>query len=348
MQYLVWKGDYFQMGVERGTLLKRNGITFPLRLDRFQLDHGKRSEAILRHFFPEVCAEIRGVSEATGTDYAALASWLLCMGCCMYNLEDNLPTEIRGCTAFAHSNGSCTLYGRNNDLPPYLKQASKSELYLPNGGNRFCMTTSSFINGEEGLNEHGLVAAMTFVLTNPEQLRPGLNACFVVRYLLERAVSAKHALDLLMALPIAGNCNLLLADASGEMAVVECTPCAKRVRPPISLPGGRVVCAVNRFLDELSGCGDCSGDGDFHSAKRYRTVIDHFSTPMQGDQTEAAMRLLKGDEGFMCQYDDIPDFETVWSSIFDLGSLAVYRADGDPRTAPFVADNRLRAIVKGI
>lgn len=232
MQYLVWKGDSFQMGVERGTLLKRKGITFPLRLDRFQLEHGKRSEAILRHFFPEVCAEIRGVSEVTGTDYAALASWLLCMGCCMYNLEDNLPTEIRGCTAFAHSNGSCTLYGRNNDLPTYLKQASKSELYLPNGGNRFCMTTSSFINGEEGLNEHGLVAAMTFVLTNPEQLRPGLNACFVVRYLLERAVSAKHALDLLMALPIAGNCNLLLADASGEMAVVECTPCAKRVRPP--------------------------------------------------------------------------------------------------------------------
>lgn len=52
MQYLVWKGDYYQMGVERGTLLKRNAITFPLRLDRFQLEHGKRSEAILRHFFP--------------------------------------------------------------------------------------------------------------------------------------------------------------------------------------------------------------------------------------------------------------------------------------------------------
>ena len=108
------------------------------------------------------------------------------------------------------------------------------------------------------------------------------------------------------------------------------------------------MCAVNRFLDEPSGCGDCSGDGDFPSDKRYRTVIDRFSTPMQGDQTEAAMRLLKGDEGFMCQYADIPDFETVWSSIFDLGSLAVYRADGDPRTAPFVADNRLRASVKGI
>lgn len=108
-----------------------------------------------------------------------------------------------------------------------------------------------------------------------------------------------------------------------------------------------MVCAVNRFLDEPSGAATAPATETF-SAKRYRTVIDHFSTPMQGDQTEAAMRLLKGDEGFMCQYDDIPDFETVWSSIFDLGSLAVYRADGDPRTAPFVADNRLRAIVKGI
>lgn len=348
MQYLTWKGDHFQMGLERGMLLKRNGVTFPLRLDRFQLEHGKRSEAILRHFFPEVCAEIRGVSDATGTDYDALVSWLLCMGCCMYNLEDNLPAEIRGCTAFACRNGGRTLYGRNNDLPPCLKQASKSELYLPSGGARFCMTTSSFINGEEGLNEYGVAAAMTFVLTNPEQLRPGLNACFVVRYLLERAVSTKCALDLLMELPIAGNCNLLLADAGGEMVVIECTPCVKRVRSPISLPGGQVVCAVNRFLDETSGCGCVSDARDFYSAKRYRTVIERFSAPLQGDETEAVMRLLKGDNGFLCQYDDIPDFETVWSSVFDLNSLAIYRAHGDPRTAPFVADNRLRSVIRGV
>ena len=348
MQFLTWKGDPFQMGVERGTLLKRNGVTFPLRLDQFQLEHGKRSEAILRRFFPEVCAEIRGVSDATGTDYAALVSWLLCMGCCMYNLKDNLPTEIRGCTAFAHSSGGRAIYGRNNDLPPFLKQASKSELYLPAGGNRFCMTTSSFINGEEGLNEHGLAVAMTFVLTNPRQLRPGLNACFAVRYLLERAASTRSALDLLMELPISGNSNLLLADASGDMAVIECTPCTKRVRPPVALPGGRVVCAVNRFLDEAGKCGDASDAGDFYSAERYRTVIHHFSTPTRGDPTGAAMRLLKGDEGFLCQYDDLADFETVWSSVFDLGSLAICRADGDPRTAPFVADNRLRAIVNGV
>jgi hypothetical protein len=44
-------------------------------------------------------------------------------------------------------------YGRNNDLPHYLKDGSKSEIYNPTGGNKFNITTSSFINGEEGINE---------------------------------------------------------------------------------------------------------------------------------------------------------------------------------------------------
>ena len=42
----------------------------------------------------------------------------------------------------------------------------------------------------------------------------------------------------------------------------------------------------------------------------------------------------------MCQYD-APGFETVWSSIFDLKTLMIYRAEGDPRKKKFSADNRL-------
>lgn len=33
----------------------------------------------------------------------------------------------------------------------------------------------------------------------------------------------------------------------------------------------------------------------------------------------------------MSQYDDAQDFETVWSSIFDLDAFVVHRAQGDPR-----------------
>lgn len=44
----------------------------------------------------------------------------------MYNLEDNFPLEVRGCTAFAINYKYHMYYGRNNDLPPYLKKGTKS------------------------------------------------------------------------------------------------------------------------------------------------------------------------------------------------------------------------------
>lgn len=50
--------------------------------------------------------------------------------------------------------------------------------------------------------------------------------------------------------------------------------------------------------------------------------------------------------GFMCQYDNEPDFETVWSSIFDLDSLVIYRAEGDPRKNKFVTDSRLHNLIR--
>lgn len=59
-------------------------------------------------------------------------------------------------------------------------------------------------------------------------------------------------------------------------------------------------------------------------------------------------QLLKGGYGFMCQYDNEPDFETVWSSIFDLDSLVIYRAEGDPRKKKFVTDSRLHALLSEV
>ena len=67
---------------------------------------------------------------------------------------------------------------------------------------------------------------------------------------------------------------------------------------------------------------------------------------IQDNYIETTKQLLKGDYGFMCQYDD-PNFETVWSSVFDLKTLMIYRAEGDPRKKKFVVDNRLHSIVKG-
>ncbi|MDE7354741.1 MAG: acyl-CoA--6-aminopenicillanic acid acyl-transferase [Acetatifactor sp.] len=342
MYHLRLKGDHYEMGVKRGKIFNKCRMSFPLQLDNFQLEHGKQSEEILRKFFPEVCEEIRGVSDTIAADYLHFASWMLCMGCCMYNLQNNFPVEIRGCTAFAYSINGKLIYGRNNDLPPYLRDGCKSEIYAPKNGNRFNITTSSFINGEEGLNEHGLAVAMTFVMTDLNKIKAGFNSCFIVRYLLEKAANTEQAVSQLYNLPIASNCNILLADKSGNMAVVECTPTIKKIREAEIVYGERIVCTVNSFVsDEMKPYDDAYGN-DYDSRKRYKVVLDSFSSGrIKDDYIETTKQLLKGNYGFMCQYDNEPDFETVWSSIFDLESLAIYRAEGDPRKKTFVSDNRL-------
>lgn len=345
MYHLRLKGDHYQMGVKRGKIFQKSNITFPLHLDDFQLEHGRKSERILKEYFPEVCEEIKGVSDTIGVSYLPFVSWMLCMGCCMYNLEDNIPVEIRGCTAFAYSKNNNIIYGRNNDLPPYLKKGSKSEIYSPLNGNRFNITTSSFINGEEGVNEHGLAVAMTFVMTSLKNIQAGFNSCFVVRYLLEKANSTENALFLLMKLPIASNCNILIADKSGEMLVVECTPYEKRIREAVSIDDAKIVCTVNSFTSDEMKQHDAAKGNDYQSAKRYRTVMENFSTHIKGNLIEATQQLLRGNFGFMCQYDE-PDFETVWSSIFDLKKLMIYRAEGDPRKKKFIVDSRLHNIVQ--
>ncbi len=345
MHHLRLKGGHYEMGVKRGKVFGRSRITFPLHLDNFQLEHGKQSEEILRKFFPEVCEEMKGVSDTIGADYLQFASWMLCMGCCMYNLEDNVPVEVRGCTAFAYSKDGKLMYGRNNDLPPYLRDGCKSEIYAPENGNRFHITTSSFINGEEGLNEHGLAVAMTFVMTGLKKIQAGFNSCFIVRYLLEKANTTEQAITLLSDLPIASNCNILLADKGGRMAVAECTPTVKNIREAEKFDDGKIVCTVNSFISEQMKPYDDANGNDYDSCKRYKVVMDSFSSGLlRSDYVETTKQLLRGGYGFMCQYDNEPDFETVWSSIFDLRSLAIYRAEGDPRKKKFVSDNRLHNI----
>ena len=70
----------------------------------------------------------------------------------MYNLEYNIPVEVRGCTAFAYSSNGRTIYGRNNDLPPYLREGSKSEIYAPKNadlkGNLIALSNAAFGDGE--------------------------------------------------------------------------------------------------------------------------------------------------------------------------------------------------------
>lgn len=343
MYHLRFKGNHYDIGVKRGKIFKKCNIKFPLNMDEFQMKHGIESEKVLSKYFKEVCEEVKGITDTLEIDYYKFISWLLAMGCCMYNLEDNFPVEIRGCTAFAINYKNHIYYGRNNDLPPYLKKNSKSEIYKITNRNKFNITTSSFINGEEGINEKGLTVAMTFVGTKFEDIMPGFNSVFIVRYLLEKANNVDEAKKLLLDLPVSSNCNILLADNCGDMIVIECSPKEKNIRKPIKINDDlSVICTVNNFKTESMKKYEWDEKDEYNTSERYNNVIRAFKNYSNKNIIEYIKEVLKGNKGFMCQYDKSLNFETVWSSIFDLDSLTIYRSEGNPRKCKYVKDERLK------
>lgn len=184
---------------------------------------------------------------------------------------------------------------------------------------------------------------MTFVGTKLEDITPGFNLVFIVRYLLEKANNVKDAKELLLKLPVSSNCNILLADNSGDMIAVECSPKEKNIRKPIKINDDlSVICTVNNFTSESMKKYEWDEQDEYHTDERYDNVISAFRNFSSEDITEYIKEVLRGNKGFMCQYDKSLNFETVWSSVFDLESLIIYRSEGNPKRCKFIKDERLK------
>ena len=263
------------------------------------------------------------------------------MGCCLVPKDDTV--EVRGCTAFSFSSEGLTYYGRNNDLPPFLRKISKSVYYQPRNGNSFVLNTSSFVNGEEGMNEHGFIAAMTFVVPNPLEIKPGLNSVFLVRYLLEKCNSVEEGIEALNKLPIASSCNILLADSTGKMVVMECTPFGNHNRLPLKNKLGEdFVITVNHFTSKQMQKYDNSNQNVYDSKVRYETVLNALQKPST-NAINYTKDILSGKKGFLCQYSRKLNFDTIWASVFNSADLFIYRTEGNPARSKFKVDLRLQS-----
>ncbi|MCW8965641.1 MAG: C45 family autoproteolytic acyltransferase/hydrolase [Candidatus Pacearchaeota archaeon] len=331
----------YQNGKELGKYFLKHKTRFPIKLNKFQKEYGKESVKLLEKFFPEATEEIRGITDTIKQDYEIFASWLMCMGCCLI-FRENHNVEVRGCTAFSFVHNNKIYYGRNNDLPPYLKEVSKSIFYNSKNKNKFILNTSSFVNGEEGINEFGLVVAMTFVIPKKGEVKPGFNSLFLVRYILENCKTVEEGIKSLQKLPIASSCNILLADRKKEMVIVECHPDKINIRKSDKNKNGeKFVVTVNHFTSKSMQKYDRSKQNVYSSKARYETAYASLKKEDYKDAINYAKDILSGKHGFMCQYKNIK-FETIWSSIFNISDKNIYLAKGNPENTEFIEDKRLK------
>lgn len=330
MYHEYFAGTHYETGFHWGAQLARHGnflldnIGYPITKER--LEFSAACVPSYQAYFPEILEEIQGLADGQRCDRAKLQAFLLSMYA--------MPPQPH-CSCFAFSSGGQVLLGRNSDFLPGLQKYSMNVTYrFPSGACSFTGNTTAFVEMEDGVNAHGLAVGLTSVY--PPAVKPGMNGGMLLRYFLERCKTTRDVLESVRSLPISSAQTFTVADASGEIAVVEC--CSEGVeilRPEENRP---YVCAVNTFHGPtLRQWKDTERD-DWHSERRYQTMTDALARIGTEMTLEKAEALLSGRYGFLCQYDRKSGKDTIWSVIYDPKNRRIFRAEGNPARCKFRED----------
>ncbi|MBT8424766.1 MAG: C45 family peptidase [Silicimonas sp.] len=166
-------------------------------------------EAAIRRHMPELAEIHRELSQIAGdSDRAArfLSGWCP-------------PAYLGGCSLAAHAREREVRLVRNYDLSPELNEG----FLLRSAWRRPVMGMVEFLWGlSDGVNDAGLCVALAF--GGRGALGRGFGITHIVRYLLETCDTVAEAETKLSRLPSHMAYNLVLADASGQVASVELLP----------------------------------------------------------------------------------------------------------------------------
>jgi len=328
-----FEGAHGDIGFRWGALLAERGqfilqrLGFPLTQERRRF--ARACLPLYQRFFPEILEEIRGIAEGQRCAPEDIQAFLFSM----YAM-----TPACHCSCFAVANSGGVLFGRNSDFLTALEDCNRHAVYrLP--GCSFVGNTTAFVQMEDGVNAHGLAVGLTSVY--PHAVRPGLNAGLLLRYFLEKCGTTREVIRQARELPIASAQTFTVADASGEIAVIECNCDALDVlRPDAEHP---YVCATNRFHSPRMARFNVPGLDDWQAEPRYQSLSHALARQAQSMRAADACALLSGRGGFLCPYDRATGRDTVWSVVYDLGARQLSLAEGNPCRHAFACDERFPA-----
>lgn len=328
---LEFDGTHYEIGYNWGRNLKLHGVNvlagvpFPITKKKIEF-----AEACLPHYqkyFPEVLEEIEEIANGQEVEFNQLITVLFNMYCL---------TPSTNCSCFVAKSRDGIILGRNSDFLTMIEELYLNTIYrFDNDSYNFNGNTTAFVEMEDGINQHGLAVGLTSV--GSKHIRAGINAGFLVRLFLEKCTTVEQCLELLSTLPIASGQTLVIGDRSGDAVMVECN---SQFTSTVRLSENIVAAySVNEFnTSEMKKYHDLPKD-TWQASERYETLKNYFANKSV-ITLEDAMSLLRGNEGFICQYDRRTGKDTMWSVVYELNTSKVYRAEGNPSRTDFKLDSR--------
>lgn len=144
------------------------------------------------------------------------------------------PPLFAACSLATWTNGA-NLLVRNYDYPPQMCDATV--LATRWGGTRVLGMSDCVLGLLDGVNEHGLSAAIAF--GGRRVVGHGFGVGIIVRYVLQTATNVGEALDILRRVPVQVSYNIAVVDCSGLAAVAHVAPDRPMAVSSVGIAGNR-------------------------------------------------------------------------------------------------------------
>jgi len=317
----VFTGTHFERGLERGRRLKETlSIPEPPDLSEGFVE-GCRAAAEALH--PPALEEFEGLLRGGGFDRRAMAAYYFA----------RLESRLGGCTMFAVAEphrdaGRGPIVGRNYDWAVADLRWCELQRCLPADGLRRIGYTHNWAGCADVLNEAGLYVAIASLPPEPV-LAPGVQWSILVETISETCAGVDEAVCACARVRHLRPMSYLLADARGEVAVVEATPREVRVRWPeggivvaANVPQGGEVVAQSppgEGQGVLAAAAEYSPDSVARAERRVEVASGMLREAAPAVSEETVRRVLTDHTAPVCTGDhgqpDGGTWATIWSGV---------------------------------
>lgn len=232
-QTLDLSGPHYQLGLAQGAHTERFAVPawWPAPPE---LAFAAECAAHIADIHPPLLDELRGYADGQHLPYTELLR-----GVCRRSMRLRAPYAPivypeGGCSSFAFVDvAGHVRVGRNYDFHPIQRVRQrvrlKPEVGRPSVGMRGSVPGGRY----DGVNDAGLFICLHVALSvEPADLQPGIPFHLLPRLVLETCATTREAVDLLTRVRHLHAFNYLIADASGDLAVVEAHHLRIRVLEP--------------------------------------------------------------------------------------------------------------------
>ena len=187
---------------------------------------------------------------------------------------------------------------------------------------------------DDGLNEHGVCATMSAGAPMASTEPGGLTYWAVLRTILDRCAGVDEAIEVALSIPISFNVNLLLADRSGQAALLEIASSHRAVQRIGADTPVQFLAATNHYNRPEMKPHDLGRM--WNSLVRYRAIRSRLQSAAPYANCETLRGILtepypKG----TCCYHYTDYLGTLWTGIYDVTAGTLEACFGAPTHNPW-------------